>query len=42
MIFILIQITFSIDIDNDELLKTFFRQHKTRKEKKKLIVIGNA
>jgi hypothetical protein len=40
MIFILIQIKFYIDINNDELLETIYGN--IRKEKKNLIIIGNA
>jgi hypothetical protein len=35
MIFILIQIKFDIDMNNDELLKTIW-EHKKKKEKKRV------
>jgi hypothetical protein len=40
MMFILIQIKFHIDINNDELLEIVYGNIK--REKKKLIIIGNA
>ncbi len=41
MIFILIQIKFDIEINNDELLK-IIREHQNRKKKEKLIVTNSA
>jgi hypothetical protein len=40
MIFILIQIKFDIDINNDELLEILYGN--MRREKNKFIIIGNA
>jgi hypothetical protein len=42
MIFILIQIKFDININNDELLETIWEQYKKKKREKKLFIIDSA